>query len=158
MATDCLLAGIYVAQKNLDKARPLTEKALNLSRRMPLEKCALSAGNLSRLGWDYLEQGDLAQADILCDLAWQAMRRNPAFNPVGSPSIIVQLGAVYRHKPTGRFMILDAADIGENTIELLPIGDPWAGSSQDFKKEFELMAPFSPANASVEQPRPQKNA
>ena len=46
------------------------------------------------MGWDYLEQGDMAQADILCDLAWQAMRRNPAFNPVGSPSIFVHLGTV----------------------------------------------------------------
>jgi tetratricopeptide (TPR) repeat protein len=36
----------------------------------------------------------VAQADSLCDLAWQAMRRNPAFNPVDSPSIIAQLGAV----------------------------------------------------------------
>ncbi len=50
--------------------------------------------NLSNLGWACLEQGDVARADILRDLAWQAMRRNPAYDPVENPRIIVQLGAV----------------------------------------------------------------
>jgi len=53
-----------------------------------------SAGNLSVLGWVYLEQGDVAQADTSCDLAWQAMRRKPTFNPVMNPQIIANLGAV----------------------------------------------------------------
>jgi tetratricopeptide (TPR) repeat protein len=55
-----------------DKARPLTEQALNLSRRLPPEKSVFAAGHLSVLGWVYLEQGDVAQAETLCDLAWQA--------------------------------------------------------------------------------------
>jgi hypothetical protein len=46
------------------------------------------------LGWVYLEYGDVARADTLCDLAWEAMRRNPAFNPLVNPWIITSLGAV----------------------------------------------------------------
>ena len=45
-------------------------------------------------GWAYLEQGDMARAANLCDLASQAMRRNPDSNPARSPQIIVNLGAV----------------------------------------------------------------
>ena len=94
MATDCLLAEIYVAQREFDKARPLIERALVLGHQLPLEKCALAAGNLSRLGRTCLEQGDVAHADILCDLAWKAMQKNPAFYPIGGPSIVAHLGMV----------------------------------------------------------------
>jgi tetratricopeptide (TPR) repeat protein len=94
MSAVCTLAQVYVMQQQFDKAKPLTERALDLSRRLPPEKSVFAAGNLSILGWFYLEQGDVAQADTLCDLAWQAMRRNPAVNPAVSPLIIVHLGAV----------------------------------------------------------------
>ncbi len=63
--------------------------------------------------------------------------------------MIVQLGAIYRHRPTGRFMTLQAADIKDNTVELVPIGDPWAGTSQHFADEFELIAKSGPANVKV---------
>ena len=94
MAAVCILAQIYVRQQQFDKARPLTEQVLNLSRRLPIEKSVFSALSLSTLGWFYLEQGDVARADILSDLAWQAMRRNPAANPVNNPRIVAYLGAV----------------------------------------------------------------
>ena len=92
--TACILAQIYVLQQRFDKASPLTEQVINYSRRLPLEKSVFLAPNFSSLGWAYLEQGDVARADTLCDLAWQAVRRNPGFNPVASPRIFVALGAV----------------------------------------------------------------
>jgi len=93
MNSVCILAYIHVAQQQFDRARPLTEQVLNL-RRVPSEKSFFLAPNLSMLGWTYLEKGDVVRADILCDLAWQAMRRNPALNPVANPQIIANLGAV----------------------------------------------------------------
>ena len=36
----------------------------------------------------------MARTTNLCDLALQAMRRNPDFNPAGGPQIIAQLGAI----------------------------------------------------------------
>lgn len=59
-----------------------------------MEKSFFSALNLSYLGWVYLDQGDVAQADTLCELAWQAKQRNPALNPLSNPWIIANLGAV----------------------------------------------------------------
>ncbi len=94
MNSVCMLAYIYVMQPQFDQARPLTEQALIHSRRLPLEKAVFLAGNLSALGWAYLEQGDVARAEILCGLAWQAMQRNPAFNPVTSSTIVANVGAV----------------------------------------------------------------
>lgn len=81
-------------QQQFDKARPLTEQVLDLSRRLPLEKDVDAALNLSMLGWVYLEQNDVARADTLCDLARQTMGRNPAANPVASPLIVAHFGAV----------------------------------------------------------------
>ena len=92
--TACILAQIYVLQQRFDKASPLTEQVINYSRRLPLEKGVFLAPNFCGLGWAYLEQGDVGLADTLCDLAWQAVRRNPGFNPVASPMIFSRLGAV----------------------------------------------------------------
>jgi hypothetical protein len=49
---------------------------------------------LGELGWAYLEQGQVAKADTLCDLGLQAMWRKPDASPVMLPRIITQLGAV----------------------------------------------------------------
>ena len=92
--TVSILAQIYVRERQFDKARPLTEEVLNFSRRLPLEKTVFRAHDISTLGWAYLEQGDVARADTLCELAWQAVRRNPGFNPMASPLIFVNFGAV----------------------------------------------------------------
>jgi tetratricopeptide (TPR) repeat protein len=88
------LATVYVMQQQFDEARPLVEQILNLSQRIPLEKSAFLGANLTVLGWNYLQQGDVAQADTLCDLAFQAMRRNPTFNPLVNSWITIYLGAV----------------------------------------------------------------
>ena len=88
------LAAVYAVQQQFDEARPLVEQSLDLCRRIPLEKSAFVGAQLTVLGWHYLEQGDVAQADTLCDLAFQAIRRNPTFNPLANPMIIANLGAV----------------------------------------------------------------
>ena len=90
----CILANIYVSQRQFDQAGLLTEQALTLSRRLPLEKSVFWAGHLSNLGWAYLEQGKVAEAGTLCELAVQAARRKPDGNPLANASTIIQLGAV----------------------------------------------------------------
>ena len=94
LSSVCILASIHVMQQQFDKATSLMEQAIKLSQRLPLEKGVFWAGNLSFLGWAYLEQDDVARADTLCDLAWQAMGRNPAATPVNNPQIVAHLGAV----------------------------------------------------------------
>ena len=94
LSSVCILSSIHVMQQQFDKAKPLTEEVLALSRRLPLEKDVFAALNLSMLGWFYLEQDDIARADTLCDLAWQTIGLNPAANPVNNPLIIAHLGAV----------------------------------------------------------------
>jgi len=46
------------------------------------------------LGWAYLEQGQVAKADELCDLGFQGMPRKSDANPVFLPRVITQLGTV----------------------------------------------------------------
>jgi tetratricopeptide (TPR) repeat protein len=88
------LAGIYVKQQQFDKAKPLTDQAINLSRRLPIEDNPFWARALSNLGWAYLEQGHVAEADTLCEVALQALRRKPDANRLANPIIITQMGAV----------------------------------------------------------------
>jgi len=87
----CILANIYVRQQQFDQAGLLTEQALTLSRRLPLEKSVFLAGHLSNLGWAYLEQGKVAEAGTLCELALQATRRKPDGNPLTTAGNIIQL-------------------------------------------------------------------
>ena len=89
-----ILANIYVRQKQFDQAGLLTEQALTLCRRLPLEKSVFLAGHLSNLGWAYLEEGKVAEAGTLCELAVQAARRKPDGNSLANASTIIQLGAV----------------------------------------------------------------
>jgi eukaryotic-like serine/threonine-protein kinase len=90
----CILANISVRQQPFDQAGLLTEQALTLCRRLPLEKSVFLAGHLSNLGWAYLEQGKVAEAGTLCELALQATRRKPDANPLANASTFIQLGAV----------------------------------------------------------------
>ena len=90
----CILANIPVRQQQFDQAGLLTEQALTLSRRLPLEKSVFLAEHLSNLGGAYLEQGKVAEAGALCELAVQAARRKPHGNPLANASTIIQLGAV----------------------------------------------------------------
>src|SRR4030095_2939793 len=62
------LPRVYVQKQEFDKAEPLTDQALNFSQDLPIEKASpLLPYNLSLLGWLYLEQGDLAKANALCE-------------------------------------------------------------------------------------------
>jgi eukaryotic-like serine/threonine-protein kinase len=49
---------------------------------------------VSTLGRAYLEEGHLAEAGTLCELALQAARRKPDGNPLGTAVVIIQLGVV----------------------------------------------------------------
>ena len=104
-----ILARIYLLQQR--RARPggaLTDHALALTRRVAIENSPFLASNLSNLGWEYLEHGQVAKADILCGLALQALRRKPDANPLANPRIIAQLGAVRlaQHKYAEAEMLL----------------------------------------------------
>src|SRR6185369_9830940 len=59
-----------------------------------IENGLFSTWNVSVLGWCYLEQGHVAEAGTLCELALQAARRKPDGNPLANASTIIQLGAV----------------------------------------------------------------
>ena len=50
----CILARIRVQQRQFDKAEPLTDKVLDLSRRLQFENSPFLAWVLSGLGWEYL--------------------------------------------------------------------------------------------------------
>lgn len=62
------------------------------------------------------------------------------------PGMIIQFGATYREKSTGRVMELDGASMSDNELNLRPAGAEWAGTSQAFAAEFEFVAPWSPEN------------
>jgi len=65
-----------------------------LGRGKPIENSPFLALSMSYLGWDYLEQGDVVQAEALSELAMQAMRRKPNGNPRANLEIMTQHGAV----------------------------------------------------------------
>lgn len=73
---------------------PLTAEALRQIRSLADFNDLYLPLQLSELGWAYLEQGQVAKADTLCDLGLQAMRRKPDANLVVLPRVITQLGAV----------------------------------------------------------------
>jgi len=90
----CILARIYVQQRQFDKAGPLTDEVLRLGQRLPIENGLYLTYGVSTLGWAYLEEGRLAEAGTLCELAVQATRRKPDGNPLANAATVIQLGVV----------------------------------------------------------------
>ncbi len=88
------LAAVYVMQQRFDEARPLVDQSLNLIQSVHPEKSAFIGAHLTTLGWGYLEQGRLTNAETLCELAYKTMRLNPTANPLVSSWITSNLGAV----------------------------------------------------------------
>ena len=72
-----ILARLYVQPGQFDKAGPLTKRASELGRDLPIENSPFLALSMSYLCWEYLEQGNVTQAEALSELAMQAMRRKP---------------------------------------------------------------------------------
>lgn len=89
-----ILARIQLQQGRREEARALTEQTVLAARKLLVENSPFLAMNLSALGWQYLEAGDVAQADLLCSMALDALRRKPNANPVSYLSVLAQTGAV----------------------------------------------------------------
>jgi serine/threonine protein kinase len=90
-----LLTRVYVQQQQFDEAGPRTDEVLARIRSRPgvLNDLYLPY-QVGELGWAYLEQGHLAIADTLCDLALQAMRRKTDASPVVLARVLTHMGAV----------------------------------------------------------------
>jgi tetratricopeptide (TPR) repeat protein len=93
-ASILILARVYILKNEIDKAETLTSRALELTRNFRLENNPFLIWHYASLGWHNLELGRVTQADTLCDLAYQSMRRNPEVNPMANPRVLAYLGAV----------------------------------------------------------------
>lgn len=63
--------------------------------------------------------------------------------------MLVQAGAIYREKCTGRLMVLTGVNSRANNITLAPAGVHWSGTSQEFEASFTLTEEYRPANAGL---------
>ena len=66
----------------------------SLCRRVKIENGLFTQWNVSVLGWCYLEQGYIAEAGTVCELAVQAAERKPDGNPLANANTFINLGAV----------------------------------------------------------------
>jgi serine/threonine protein kinase/Tfp pilus assembly protein PilF len=95
LSSHLLLARIHVQERRFEEARPRVEDILARIRGRPamLDDLYLPY-QVGELGWAYLEQGHVAEADTFCVLALEAMRRRTDANPLVLPRVLTALGAV----------------------------------------------------------------
>jgi tetratricopeptide (TPR) repeat protein len=89
-----VLARIHLMKGETNQADSLIEGVLAMRPRLAFENDPFIALHLSLLGMEYLEQGNLTRAALLGELAEETLRRKRDSNPLASPRILAQLGAV----------------------------------------------------------------
>jgi tetratricopeptide (TPR) repeat protein len=111
-----VLARIYLMKGEANQADPLIEDVLAMKPRVAFEDDPFIALHLSLLSMEYLEQSNLTRAALLGELAEETLSRKRDSNPLASPRILTQLGAVRlaQHRYTeAESLLRESLDLAE---------------------------------------------
>ncbi len=89
-----VLARVHLMKGETNQANSLIEDVLAMKPRVKFENDPFIALHLSLLSMEYLEQSNLPRAALLGELAEETLSGKRDSNPLASPRILTQLGAV----------------------------------------------------------------